>query len=277
MAIQAVVLAALVAVIGMPHGGLDHRVGRAILRPALGRNWAIAFTAGYLAVMAMVLVGWVWFPLLTLALFVLLSAAHFGTEDTGIHTPGGSALATLEGGMVVWVPALFQPAEFTRLLTWVVPRNRWLEDILFDPSPRVALAVALVVVVGRLVSSPRWSGVRVVCFALVFAVAPPLIGFAVYFCGWHSVVELVRLARQANPNHPVAGLGRVMVAAAPLSTAAVLLAVIGWGVASAGGPLTPGIVQAVFVGLSVVAVPHMLLHVLAARRNVNPFAAEGPR
>lgn len=276
MGTQAVVLAALVAVVGMPHGGLDHRVGRAVLRSVAGHRWVIPFSAGYLTVMAAVLAGWVWLPLFTLAGFVLLSAAHFGTADKRPGTTGGLALTVLQGGMVVWVPVLFQPAEFTRLLTWVVPRNRWPEDILFDASLRAGLWFALGVVITRAVVSRPATAVRVVAFVVLFAVAPPLLGFAVYFCGWHSVVELVGLARQANPNHPVAGLGRVLVAAAPLSAAAVLLAVIGWGVASAGGPLTPGIVQAVFVGLSVVAVPHMLLHMIAARRNVNPFAAEGP-
>ncbi len=276
MGTQAVILAALVAVVGMPHGGLDHRVGRATLRAAAGRYWAFPFAVGYVAVMAAVLAGWVWLPLPTVAGFVFLSAVHFGVADDEPRTPGGSALAIIHGGMVVWVPVLFQPAEFTRLLTWVVPGDRWPEDILFDPSLRAGLWVALGTVIARAVVSPPATAVRVAGFAVLFAVAPPLIGFAVYFCGWHSVVELLRLARQANSDDPAAGLGRVLVAAWPLSAVAVLLAVIGWGVASAAGPLAPGIVQTVFVGLSVVAVPHMLLHLIAARRDVNPFAAEDP-
>ena len=65
------------------------------------------------------------------------------------------------------------------------------------------------------------------------------------------------------------------VAAAPLSALAVLFGAIGWVVVESEGPLTPGLVRVVFVGLSVVAVPHMLLNVAAAREDVNPFAAEG--
>ncbi len=270
-------LAVLVGVVGMPHGGVDHLTGSVLLAPVAGRYWPLAFVTGYTLVMAVVVAGWIWFPLLILVGFVLLSAVHFGMADNSPHTPGGLALTMLEGGMVVWVPALFHPAEFTRLLTWVVPGNRWPEYILFDPSLRAGLCLALGITVARAVGSSAFTAIRVVGFAVLFAVAPPLVSFAIYFCGWHSVVELTRLAQHADPSDLVTGFGKVVMAAAPLSGLAVLLAVIGWGVMSADGPLTPGIVQAVFVGLSVVAVPHMLLHLVTVRQNVNPFTTEGPR
>jgi len=277
VATQALVLAALVAVVGMPHGGLDHRVGRAVFRPAAGRRWLPAFLTCYFALMLVVLCGWTLAPLLTLAGFVLLSAVHFGLADDGPGLPGGLALTALQGGMVVWVPALFRPAEFTRLLTWVVPGDQWPEAILFDPSVRLCLWIALAITGVRAVATGGPAVVRVLAFGILFATVPPLVSFAVYFCGWHSTVELARLTRQADPDDPPAGLRRVIVTAAPLSALAVVLVGVGWAVAAADRPFTPGLVQAVFVGLSVVAVPHMLLHLVAARRNVNPFAAEVSR
>lgn len=276
MAGQAVALATLVAVVGMPHGGLDHRVGRALLRPALGRWWVAAFAAGYLAVMGMVAAGWWLAPLLTVTGFVALSAFHFGTAEGQPGSPGGLARSALLGGMVVWVPALTQPAEFTRLLTWVVPGGRWPDYILFDPAVRMFLAALLpVAVASAFAASPR-CGVRVVTFAAVFAVAPPLVGFTLYFCGWHSGVELYRLARQANPRSVWSGLARVVREAAPLATLAVLMIAAGGWAVSDGLPLIHGLVQTVFIGLSVVAVPHMLLHWVATRRDVNPFAEVRP-
>jgi Brp/Blh family beta-carotene 15,15'-monooxygenase len=178
--------------------------------------------------------------------------------------------------MVVWVPALARPAEFTRLLTWVVPGGRWPEHILFDPAVRTFLAALLpVAAAAALATSPR-CGARVVVFAAVFAAAPPLVGFALYFCGWHSGVELYRLARRANPASASAGLVRVVREAAPLTALAVLMIAAGWWAGAAGGPATPALVRTVFVGLSVVAVPHMLLHWAAARRGANPFAEADP-
>jgi Brp/Blh family beta-carotene 15,15'-monooxygenase len=224
--------------------------------------------------MAAVLAGWIWLPIFTLIGFVLLSAIHFGMADNKPSTAGGMLVDAMEGGMVVWVPALFQPDEFTRLLSWIVPGNRWPEDMLFDQSLRMGLWLALGTVLTRALSSPSASAVRVVGFTILFAVAQPLVAFAAYFCGWHSLVEITRLVRQANPNDPVAGLRRVLMASGPTSAIASLFLVIGWVVASSRGPLTPGIVQAVFIGLSVVAVPHIILHLVTARWKVNPFAVE---
>ncbi len=275
MAVQAVALVILVAVVGMPHGGLDHRVGRALFRPTLGPRWPLAFAAGYLGAMAVVLAGWILAPLPTLAGFVLLSAAHFGAADDEPGLPGGLARTLLQGGAVVWVPALFQPAEFTRLLTWVVPGDRWPEPILFDPAVRFGLWVALALLIGSAAALPARAAGRTLGFVALFALAPPLVGFAVYFCGWHSTVELARLARRADPDDPPAGLRRVIGSAAPLSALAVLLAAAGWAVAAADGPLAAGLVRTAFVGLSVVAVPHLLLSAAAERADVNPFAAEG--
>lgn len=272
-----VALAVLVGVVGMPHGGVDHLTGSALLKPIAPRYWPLVFATGYMVVMAVVVAGWIWFPLLILVGFVLLSAVHFGMADNSPHMAGGLALTMLEGSMVVWVPALFHPAEFARLLIWVVPGNRWPENILFDPSLQAALWLALGIVVARATATSVYTAIRVIGFAILFAIAPPLVSFAVYFCGWHSIVELTRLARQANMTDPVAGFVRVAVVTAPLSGLAVLLAVIGWLLVSADGPPTPGIVQAVFMGLSVVAVPHMLLHLVTVQQNVNPFAAEGSR
>lgn len=272
MAAQAVALAVLVAVVGMPHGGLDHRVGRALIRPILCRYWAAAFAAGYLAVMAAVTAGWWLLPLPTVAGFVVLSAVHFGAAEREPGSPGGLARTALLGGMVVWVPALAQPAEFTRLLTWVVPGEQWSEDILFDPAVRAGLAALLPVAVAAAFATSLRCGVRVLGFAALFAVAPPLVSFLVYFCGWHAGTELLRMARQANPASVPAGLVRVAREAAPLTCLAVLMTAAGWRAIAAGSQPMPALVQTVFVGLSVVAVPHMLLHWAAARRDVNPFA-----
>lgn len=275
MTAQAIALAVLVAVVGMPHGGLDHRFGRAILQPTLGRHWVWAFHGGYLAIMLVVLLGWLVAPLATLAVFVLLSAYHFGSADKEPGSSLGVWLTILRGGLVVWVPALAWPDEFSRLTAWVVPGERWPVDLPRQPLVQALLAVATVAAfVGSAVISPR-SAVLVAALIGVCVVLPPLMSFLVYFCGWHSVRELLGLARRADPTSLTRGLKRVLVAAAPAAVGACLLAAAGWYVA--GGPdrpLTPSLIQAVFIGLSVVAVPHILLTAWAQQVQADPFRTE---
>jgi Brp/Blh family beta-carotene 15,15'-monooxygenase len=225
--------------------------------------------------MILVLMGWWAVPLLTIFLFVILSALHFGLGETHSDSLQEMVRSALSGSMVVWVPALFQPVEFTQLLLWVVPDGKWPESVLFHPIVRGFLGSLLTLVVVMAFLASPVVGLRTVGFLILFALAPPLISFIVYFCGWHSVTELMRLAQQADPKDPWAGLGRVFLEAAPLSLLAVGFIALGWWMWASEQALTPGLIQTVFIGLSIVAVPHILLHWIATKWNINPYLEVG--
>lgn len=259
--------ALVIAVVGMPHGGLDHVFGRAVFKPMLGRWWLAAFGLFYLGTAALVIAGWFVAPALTVVLFFLISAVHFG-DDPGVSQPA----RTVCGGMVIWVPLLFRPTEVAGLLCWVIPSGdviRVSDGITAAEPVLWALAAFFV---GWLPFAPgAGSAVRNIVFATMFAVTPTLVGFAVYFCGWHSTRELVALVRRADPVNPRRGLRRVMVLAAPMAGLAVVAtAAAAWWFAD-GRELQPVVVQAVFLGLSAVAIPHILLHAVARFRRANPF------
>ncbi len=271
-------LAAAVAVVGLPHGGLDHLVGRAVFRPLVGAWWPLPFLLGYLAVAAAVLIGWLVAPLATAVLFFAVSAAHFAETERGPRWR-----RVLFGSLGIWLPLLARPAESAALLMWVAPTGGEFAESLRAWRPALiglAIAAAAAWTIDTIPASIRvdadalLDGVRLAAFAAMFTAAPVVVGFAVAFAGWHSAAELGRLAVLANPARPAAGLRRVLLAAAPLSLAAALLTAI--GAFALGGRLgSPGVVQAVFLGLSAVAVPHILLHTVAGRRAADPFATGG--
>jgi len=266
-ALVAVGLAVLVAIVGMPHGGLDHLFGRELFRPLLGRYWVVGFGLAYLGTAGLVMLGWFVAPVLTVVMFFLISAVHFG-DDTLVRQP----LRTVEGGMVIWIPLLFRQSEMSELLAWVVPGGN-------PERTRVAVyavqpllwAVALFFLASLPSSNTVATAARKVAFATLFAIAPTLVSFVVYFCGWHSTRELMELARRAAPQNPWRGLRRVMMAAAPMAGLAVAAtALTAWWFAG-DRELQPVLVQAVFLGLSAVAVPHILLHAAARQMGADPF------
>ena len=117
------VLALSVAVIGVPHGGLDHWTGRRLLRDRFPRLWVSIFFGGYLFVATAVLVGWRFSPSLTAVTFFLLSAWHFGVEDQLSSEPPNfrrHLTAIAVGGLVIWIPSLFQPASFVSVLETMI-------------------------------------------------------------------------------------------------------------------------------------------------------------
>lgn len=256
-------LALAVAVVGLPHGGLDHRAGRSVCGPLVGPWWPLLFLTSYVAVGGFVLAGWAVAPLATAGLFFALSAGHFAETERG---PGWRA--ALFGGMVIWLTLLARPGESLTLLAWVAPAEVDWAGAGAAARPAFAALAGLAAACWLAESVRAAAGrdaagladaARLAAFALMFALAPVLVSFAVAFCGWHSLRELDRMAGRGG------GLRRVLLAAAPSSLAAALLAAGGvWAFGSE--PLAaPAVVQGVFLGLSAVAVPHILLHAVAAR------------
>ncbi len=266
------IVATLVSVVGMPHGGLDHLFGRELFQPRFGRWWPLVFLLSYFSVAGLVIAGWFVAPVVTVVLFFLVSAWHFG-DDPQVSQPAN----VVEGGMSIWVPLLCRPTEVSLLLAWVIPggEQAWVREGIDFAQP-VLWAIAfffLVRVLGE--RTPDAAG-RKVAFGLLFAVLPTLASFTIYFCGWHSTRELAALAVQADGRRPWRGLRWVMTAAAPMAFLAVVATVaLAWTFAG-NRERKAVVVQAVFLGLSAVAVPHILLHVVVRFRNLNPLKVWSP-
>jgi len=104
-----------------------------------------------------------------------------------------------------------------------------------------------------------------VATAGIAAIAPILVSFTAYFCLWHSILGLSRLRSQEGLKGP-----QFVASILPLSLMAVAgVIAAGWffrqslGTSSVGpssvGTL-PESLQTLFIGLSAIAVPHLLLH-----------------
>lgn len=270
MEFSAVVLAVMVAVVGMPHGGLDHRFGRALLWPQLFWLWWAVFLVAYLGTAGVVVCGWFVLPAVTTWLFFLISAWHFG-DDSTVRQPS----RIVEGGMVVWIPLLFRPLEVVGLLVWVIPNGEpcsVLASVEMAQPLLWAIAIFFIVCLSFEVSLDAVG--RKVAFAILFATLPTLSSFTLYFCGWHSTRELASLANQADPSRPWRGLRLVLLGAAPMAAIAVLATAFVAAVFAGDREREPVLVQAVFLGLSAVAVPHILLQEVVRRRGLNPFQPE---
>ena len=92
-------------------------------------------------------------------------------------------------------------------------------------------------------------------FVSLFAATHPVAGFLVYFCGWHSVRGLRRLRRELGESW-----WQLAASLAPLTAAAIgLIALMACFVLRAP-TWNDTLIRATFVGLSAVALPHLVLH-----------------
>ena len=266
------VLALLVAGIGLPHGAADHRFARPRLEPLLGPAWWVVFLAGYLTIGMVVVGGWFLVPAATILVFFLASAWHFGQEEPLLTTCPlipRPALRMARGGLVIWVPVAFQTGEVVRILSLTAPQGfgpdiqRAIDALV--PCAWVMLAIAAVAwgwqVLVVIASEGRRRRVLLLDALLVsslvalFAIASPIVGFLVYFCGWHSARGLRRLRRELGESW-----SQLAASLTPLTALAIGLIALATCLVLQASTLNDTLIRATFVGLSGVALPHLLLH-----------------
>ena len=270
--VQLVLLGIGVASLGMPHGAMDHRVAEVCIKPQLNQNlgglaarWRSTFAIGYLGLAAVVLLGWATFPLVTLVAFLAYSAVHFGLGD---DEHSSLSTAVFRGAIPILLPLAIQPVEAGGLLSsvagaWVnlVPLQGWL--IAF-----ASVCVIVTLVRGALYNAPGRATViacEVMLLVVANFVAPPLIAFGLYFVLLHSSRHMIDLADWLSPGDVRSGLKRVGRECWPLT----LMTLIAMAVALmflSQDSMEAGVIRVLFVALSALTVPHMIVTALAARR-----------
>jgi Brp/Blh family beta-carotene 15,15'-monooxygenase len=248
-AAQLALLAPLVAVLGVPHGALDVHVASRLwpLRRPCAR---LGFGLGYLAVAAAVLGLWVVAPAVALGAFLLYSALHFA-GDWRDELPPAARLAA--GVAVVTLPAWRFEAEVGAIFAALGAA---------DAAPLIAGAmhalqpwVALAAIAAAVARRRAGTTVELVGLTALAAAAPPLVYFAVYFCGLHSLRHFVATLAQL-------GLAARAGIAAAVPLSALTLVFAGGAAAlllARGIALEAAALEIVFIGLAALAVPHMVL------------------
>jgi Brp/Blh family beta-carotene 15,15'-monooxygenase len=257
LAAQAVVLAALVAVLGLPHGALDPLIARRIGLWRGPVSFAV-FNLGYLGAVAVVVVLWMLAPGLSLVVFLTVSAVHFGGDW---NADRALWLRIVAGIALLCLPSLAHQNEVASLYNTLAPgagsaiagAQLWIAPF--------ALAGTLV---GASLAARRgrpWESIELTLAAALALIAPPLVFFAIYFCALHS-------ARHLREGFAAENRGRLTVGIAVLYTIVPILAAAGVLYAAGRGPsLDATLLQIVFIGLAGLTVPHMILVALDARHS----------
>lgn len=254
-------LLAAVAV-GLPHGGLDHLVGRAVFFGRHRRRWWLPFLTGYLGLGVATLVLWHLMPAAMLGIFLLLSILHFGAEDAQSSGDTGAVAVVAHGCVPVVVPALLHPEAVGRLFRLLAGDGG--AHVLWFASGPLAL-VWLSAIAGWSARSVFRCGGRIdpvglAGTVLLFVIATPLAAFAIYFAVLHT-------PRAFRSLHTEAGLDdRSGVLRRSLPLAALGMAVgVALFVFQPAHELDSDMVRTLFLLLSALTVPHMWLRWLAGR------------
>jgi Brp/Blh family beta-carotene 15,15'-monooxygenase len=271
-------LAGLGLVAGVPHGAADH----AVVANLAGDRSVVVVAAVYAGAAAAAWALLQWADPAALIAVVALSALHFGLGElevarrlTGWRPPrlvapaivvagaGALLLPLARGGEQLSAVATTVSPGLARALGWAP---------LHTGLVAVWLLGALVAVIASLRAAHPAVALDVLILGAVGLLAPPLLAFAVWFGGWHSLRHCARLltiepgcaALLTAGQRREAVLRLARLAAAPSLAACTALAALAWLTASASDP--PAVLAQVLRLLLALTVPHALV-VLWADRN----------
>jgi len=260
--LEATMVASIAIVIaGIPHGTLDVEIAAAHFGHK-GIAIKAKIIAAYIGCAASMVLLWIILPELALVAFLIISIVHFSRDWRGGVDP---FLAMMVGWALVALPALASPDDVAMIFTVLTgsPNGSVIAGLLGAASVPATLGSLVFAYWASRKRDPRSAMEVLACIAAALFL-PPLIAFAVFFCGLHSPRHM-RDALQET--------GALSYTKKALIIAVVSALSLGFGVALFlfQGNLSPdaGIIRSAFILISTLTVPHFILeNILSNKQQV---------
>ena len=246
-----------IVLIGLPHGAFDGAV--AMHLGLVNRFSSLArFVIIYVALAALVVLTWMVAPSISLILFLTISMLHFGAGDA---RNGQGALAFSEalahGGLAIIGISQFHRSEVDEIFSFLINQDTAAVWLVIDVLT-VAVIAAIITCVVQASKDPKWSTTvfELLLLGFVYAIAPPLLGFAIYFCCVHSARHFKKIYSSIKQTVSSSNIKNQAILFTTISWVAAGIAF--WFFADFADP-GPTIMRITFIGLAALTVPHMLL------------------
>ncbi len=250
--VQATMIAAmLIVVIGIPHGTLDIEIATTRFGTS-STSGKISILAGYLLCAAGMALCWMIAPAIALTLFLVISIIHFGLDWRGGADP---FLAMMVGWALISLPALSHPQAVSDIFALLTgsPTGSTISALLACASVPAALG-SLVFAFWAFKNNELQNAIDVIACMAAAIFLPPLVAFAIFFCGLHSPRHMAEALRE-SAGISSAKKGFIIAAVFLLSLAIGVALFMGQG----GVQMESGIIRTAFMLISILTVPHFVL------------------
>lgn len=265
---ELIIAGILITLVGIPHGATDHLIFRNLARPFLGTRKMIYFYVYYLLLIGAYAILWWFLPLLSFALFLIISAYHFGQSNWNYVQFASKIKASiyylLWGSYVIAAPVLLHYDNTASIIKDIVRQS----PMSIPYEVQVGIVGALLTVNVLMTVALAWQEkinmkqfsneiFSLLILSLVFYFTPVLLGFAIYFVFWHSmgsVMDQIQFFREKRTQYSVMSYIKDTL---PFTLLA-LIGLIGmyWLQYEYFGAFQIGLL---FIFISVVTLPHMIL------------------
>ena len=274
--ISPVVCLFLILSIGISHGALDNQKGKR-LSQLYNIQKSYFFYLIYSLIGVSIIIFWLFFPTLSLILFLIVASYHFGKEDTEflINNKNVSNLILyfLKGSLIIIAPLMFHFVETINIFKLLLIENEnfylflnFIEDnsILF-----FALSISLLSNIYYFLKDFKIVNILILFdFFSIIALnyfLTPLVAFTIYFCFLHSFRHSISLITELNEKSLKIGAITFIKKAMPLTVLTAILYIMSLYFLSNFYQLNDAILKVIFIGLASLTFPHILLEYLVEK------------
>ena len=178
--------------IAMWHGAFDGVLAEAPLRPRWGPRWRPLFFVAYLAAAALVLLLWWLVPTLSLTVFLIISALHFGTECERHLSPSRLLTGVALGGIPIAAACRWSSVQVAAIIQGML-RNAGHATMITVIAGHLLWPLVAVALLYACVQRDQRIKIPVLVSAelVLFRCCSPAVAFAVFFCLWHTPEHMV--------------------------------------------------------------------------------------
>ena len=268
--ISPVICLFLILSIGISHGALDNQKGKK-LNQLYNIKKSYLFYLIYSLIGIGIIIFWLFFPTVSLILFLIVASYHFGKEDMEflINNKNTSNLILyfLKGSLIIIAPLMFHFVETINIFKLLLIENEnfylFLNFIEDNSILLIALSISLLSNVYYFMKD--FKIINILIFLDFFSIIvlnyflTPLIAFTVYFCFLHSFRHSISLITELNENSLKSGAITFIKKAMPLTALTAILYVVSLYFLSNYYQLNDAILKVIFIGLASLTFPHILL------------------
>ncbi|MEO0732771.1 MAG: Brp/Blh family beta-carotene 15,15'-dioxygenase [Bacteroidota bacterium] len=259
----------MMLILGLPHGATDHGLFESLPIGSL-KEKGVSFYLAYVLILGVYGLLWMITPLLAFGIFLLLSVYHFGQSNWADVRYGSAWLArahyVLWGAGVLLTPIFLYAGEAATIVTAMTGYSLSVPSALTVGRLIGGLAVLNIVFVFALTNTGVLNRERcwkeILGYGLLmtlFFTNSLLLGFTVYFVFWHSLASLQDQLTFFKQRLPTANRRRLLLEIGTVVGGALAFCMIVWFGPGPAAALEPAIIGKVFILISILTLPHMLL------------------
>ncbi len=255
----------LIFFIGLPHGAFDGAV--ASLVGFRNKIQFLQFLSYYLLLFFFVIIFWLYFPIVSLTIFIFMTIIHFGLCDwTNFKIHKYKYFVTFTYGMtIIFGIIFFNEVESFLIFEYLTNEKIYeIQKYLFIPYTLTSLFIIIFIYLSFYENKLRKGVIEILFLLLVFYIFDPLLSFSIYFCFFHTYKHIKHLIKNIYLHLPNKNF---------VIYTTILFTIISW----IGGVLIltyliqnftlyESILKVVFIGLAALTLPHMILVDIFYRR-----------